>query len=44
MAPGMTETSSFAQAAMASGHDLGTVYRRIVESALVSRETSATPA
>lgn len=41
VAPGMTETSSFAQAAMASGHDLGTVYRRIVESALVSRETAA---
>ncbi len=40
VAPGMTETSSFAQAATAAGYDLGTVYRRIVEAALVSRETS----
>ena len=40
VAPGMTETSSFAQAAMAAGHDLGTTYRCIVESALVSRETT----
>lgn len=33
-APGMTETSLFPQAAIAEGHDLGKLYRSIVEAAL----------
>jgi D-alanine-D-alanine ligase len=35
VAPGMTETSLLPQAAVAAGHDLPALYRRIVESALV---------
>ncbi len=34
VAPGMTETSLFPQAAAAGGHDLGTMYRGLVELAL----------
>jgi D-alanine-D-alanine ligase len=34
VAPGMTETSLFPQAAAASGHDLGVLYRELVELAL----------
>ncbi|WP_425483654.1 D-alanine--D-alanine ligase family protein [Cellulomonas taurus] len=37
VAPGMTETSLFPQAAEAGGHDLPTLYRRIVEDALGTR-------
>jgi D-alanine-D-alanine ligase len=37
VAPGMTETSLFPQAATAAGHDLGALYRQLVETAL--RET-----
>lgn len=33
-APGMTETSLLPQAAVAAGHDLGTLYRALVEGAL----------
>ena len=32
-APGMTETSLFPQAATAAGHDLGRLYRSVVERA-----------
>ena len=38
VAPGMTETSLFPQAAAAGGHDLGTMYRALVDLALA--ETS----
>lgn len=38
-APGMTETSLLPQAAVAAGHDLGALYRTLVEAAL---RTSAT--
>ena len=34
VAPGMTETSLFPQAAAAGGHDLGVMYRGLVELAL----------
>jgi D-alanine-D-alanine ligase len=34
VAPGMTETSLFPQAAVAAGHDLGVLYRELVELAL----------
>ena len=34
VAPGMTETSLFPQAAVAAGHDLGSLYRELVELAL----------
>ncbi|ACZ32370.1 D-alanine/D-alanine ligase [Xylanimonas cellulosilytica DSM 15894] len=33
VAPGMTETSLLPQAAVAAGHDLGTLYRQVVEHA-----------
>lgn len=36
VAPGMTEMSLLPQAAAASGHDLPTLYRRIVDTALIS--------
>jgi D-alanine-D-alanine ligase len=36
VAPGMTEMSLLPQAAAASGHDLATLYRRIVDTALAS--------
>jgi len=35
-APGMTETSLFPQAAIAAGHDLASLYRKLVETALRS--------
>jgi D-alanine-D-alanine ligase len=41
VAPGMTETSLFPQAATAAGHDLGILYRQLVELAL--REGAAQP-
>ncbi|WP_146899799.1 D-alanine--D-alanine ligase family protein [Cellulomonas aerilata] len=40
VAPGMTETSLFPQAATAAGHDLGTLYRELVQLAL--RDAAAT--
>lgn len=36
VAPGMTETSLFPQAAAAGGHDLGSMYRDLVELALAA--------
>ncbi|MCL3860750.1 D-alanine--D-alanine ligase [Actinotalea sp. K2] len=41
-APGMTETSLLPQAALAAGHDLGTLYRSLVEHAV--QDQSLTPA
>ncbi len=41
-APGMTETSLLPQAAVAGGHELGTLYRDLVETAL--RGAAGTPA
>lgn len=40
VAPGMTETSLFPQAATAGGHDLGSMYRGLVELALVDAQVS----
>ncbi|GAB2464364.1 D-alanine--D-alanine ligase family protein [Xylanimonas ulmi] len=40
VAPGMTETSLFPQAAAAAGHDLATLYRGIVESAARATSTN----
>jgi len=39
VAPGMTETSLLPQAAAAAGHDLGSLYRSLVEAALASAPT-----
>jgi D-alanine-D-alanine ligase len=41
VAPGMTETSLFPQAAAAGGHDLGTMYRGLVELALAEPAAAA---
>ncbi|QAY69524.1 D-alanine--D-alanine ligase family protein [Xylanimonas protaetiae] len=38
VAPGMTETSLLPQAAVAAGHDLGALYRRVVELVAGSRQ------